>query len=128
MRNTSKIAIFLVILFVIFLVHAGFRSSWFENVVSPEIIFWYVINAVFTTAVLVFFSLFFSKLKNLAGYLFLATSVIKVIVFILLSKMYEIELERDGLFAFLIPFSICLFCEVLIIGKMLNRADFRNDA
>jgi len=77
---------------------------------------------------LIYLTLFLlkNKLKNQIGFLFIAGSLIKFIVFFILfypSYKQDGIMERVEFFAFFVPYLLALIVETVFIFKMLKEID-----
>lgn len=121
------------ILFLAFLLLAAyFFHIWIYKTTLDDsaytlINFSYLFNLFFTVGSLLITLVFFKKLKEKAGYIFLILSTTKILLFLIGYKIFEFDLEKSDFLHFFIPFFICLFFEVFYLSRILNRLDFTNN-
>ncbi|AOW21053.1 DUF6168 family protein [Urechidicola croceus] len=118
------ISFFLLIL--IFLIHTKILSCNNHSPYSNQIILTYLFN--FIVAVLIILGLYIvrKKHKDNLGYLFMAGSLLKfVLFFILFYPIYKSdgEMSKIEFFTFFIPYFSCLIIETLTLIKLLKFLD-----
>jgi hypothetical protein len=64
------------------------------------------------------------KIKRQIGFIFLGLGTLKIIVFLGYTKINAIDMNRDNFLLFFVPYFICIFAEVFVLSKYLNKADF----
>ncbi|HUH45955.1 MAG TPA: DUF6168 family protein [Arenibacter sp.] len=88
------------------------------------IVWAYSINALMAIAIFSFLYFFRIKLRHQIGFLFLAGSMLKFLVFFLVFyPVYNMDGKMEALefSSFFVPYIICLFIETLFAAKMLNN-------
>lgn len=94
----------------------------FEN----KIIMCYWVNALFAFLIVLILYKFKEKYKSQLGFLFMAGSALKFLVFFL---VFYPSFNQDGdlttleFLAFFIPYSVSLILETITLSKLLNRLD-----
>lgn len=115
-----------IILSVVFGVHLGvlhlLQLPLFEN----KIVLSYIVNLVLVIIIFGALYLLKKKHKSQLGFLFLAGSFLKFIVFFILFYPYykiDNEITRLEFAAFFIPYAVGLILESVSLGKWLNKLD-----
>lgn len=120
---------FAIILFVIlalsFTIHLSTLHFMELPLFNNKIVLSYLVN--FILAVSIFYALFHfkEKLKNSIGFLFMAGSFLKFIVFfILFYPLYKSdgEIQKIEFAAFFVPYVFALILETYYTSKMLNNS------
>lgn len=105
----------LLLLLTIFFLHNSFSL--------PNLVPSYLFN--YLTTILAFALLWYryKKQSETLGFVFLATSGIKFLLFFLLFRPYFFlsSSKKEALVVFIIPYAVCVFFEVLVLAKLLNR-------
>ncbi len=124
MQNKKVLLQFFGIL-IIGLVPAYFiQMSWGNKVDGLNLGFTYIFNLIFTLPFVIIISLLLDKLKRNIGFIFLGIGLLKIIVFLTYTKLKGVDVNRDNFLMFFVPYFICVFAEVFVLSKYLNRADF----
>ena len=92
----------------------------FDHMIVPA----YSLNALMAIAIFSFLYIFRIKLRHQIGFLFLAGSMLKFLVFFLVFyPVYDMDGKMEALefSSFFVPYLICLFIETLFAAKMLNN-------
>ncbi len=126
MQNTSfKFLGFLAILILVtFGIHLFALSFTDHSLFGNQIVLSYVVNYLLAAVVLIIVEKTLNKNSAQAGFVFMAGSALKFLVFFLVfypiykadDKMQTIEFA-----AFFIPYSVCLITEVIYLSKQLNN-------
>ena len=128
MRNpfidfTFKAAI---LLGIVFFIHLGILRALSLPVFDHRIVLCYLVN--FALIIIVFGTLYLfkEKYKSQLGFLFLAGSFLKFIIFFIVFypffKMYN-HISKLEFAAFFVPYSIGLILETFSLSKWLNKLD-----
>jgi hypothetical protein len=80
----------------------------------------YIFNSAFTFVFTMLILLLSKKFKDQLGFIFMAGSLIKIGVFITISKLNNFEINKNVFLDFFIAYLICLIFEVYYISKFLN--------
>ncbi len=118
----NRFLIYLLLTFILtFGLHAGLTSNFFKLPVANFLLFSYKFNfgitLLFTTTI-IFLS---RKLKHQIGFIFLSGTAIKLILFTAISNYKGFEIDRSTALDFFIPYSACLFVEIFMVSKILNK-------
>ncbi len=102
----------------IFILHSR-GNPLFDNMIIES----YVINGFLAALIFVLLYRFRERYRNQIGFLFMAGSLIKFVVFFLLFyPRYKLDGELSSLefAAFFVPYSIALFWETYFVSKLLK--------
>ncbi len=80
----------------------------------------YIFNSIFTFVFTFIILLLSKKFKDQLGFIFMAGSLIKIGVFIAISKLSDFEINKNVFLDFFIAYLICLILEVYYVSKILN--------
>jgi F0F1-type ATP synthase assembly protein I len=87
----------------------------------------YLVNALLAATIYIAIYFFRNRLKNNIGFLFMAGSFIKFILFfILFYPTYSADgtLDKVEFSAFFVPYAISLIVETVFMAKMLKKMDY----
>ncbi len=87
----------------------------------------YLVNALLAATIYIAIHFFRNRLKNNIGFLFMAGSFIKFILFfILFYPTYSANgtLDKVEFSAFFVPYAISLIVETVFMAKMLKKMDY----
>lgn len=115
--------------FLLLLIASSGIAFWLQNLWSEpnehlSLTFTYSFNLIFTVPVLIIMILMFKSLKRYIGFIFLGLGFIKVVSFLIYTKINAIDINRDNFLLFFVPYMVCMFVEVLVLSRLLNRANF----
>lgn len=115
--------------FLLLLIASSGIAFWLQNLWSEpnehlSLNFTYSFNLIFTVPVLIIMILMFKSLKRYIGFIFLGLGFIKVVSFLIYTKINAIDINRDNFLLFFVPYMVCMFVEVLVLSRLLNRANF----
>ncbi|WP_204344447.1 DUF6168 family protein [Psychroserpens algicola] len=123
LRFSSKLILILAIAFGIHLLALYYlQHPLFEN----KIVLAYVVNAVLAISIYGFLLKMKEKYKEQLGFLFLAGSIFKFVVFfILFYGAYKADgtISKLEFAAFFIPYLLCLVIETSSLAKWLNNLE-----
>lgn len=111
---------------LLFFIHTTFLHSLGLSKNGNLIVQSYLINGILATLIYVLLFVFRHKLKNQIGFLFIAGSFLKFIVFfIIFHPVYKEDGEMGKLefAAFFVPYVISLIIETIFMTKMLKKLD-----
>ncbi|WP_299315683.1 DUF6168 family protein [uncultured Aquimarina sp.] len=114
--------IFLIFLIGSYFIHTklihffSFKSDVFILDVS------YVFNSIYAICLIITIFILRSKFKDQIGFIFLAGSFIKLGVFVAITKLSDIEVDKSVFLDFFIPYAISLILEVYYVSKILNES------
>ncbi len=128
---TRKSIIFLSILLVALLIAFGIHVATLSYKELPMfdnlIILSYLVNFILAAVILFFIERSFKKESSQTGFIFIAGSALKFLVFfIVFSPVYKAdgEMRIVEFAAFFVPYAICLTLEVIYLSKQLNTQSF----
>ena len=110
----------LVILSITFYIHVGFVSAVDESAMYKS----YGVNLFLGVLVFVVIEFLKKKQTNILGFVFLAGSLLKFLVYFV--YIYPLltesgELTKPKFFMFFIPYSICLTLEIIFLVRLMNN-------
>lgn len=111
-------------LILIFGVHVFILNSLDYPLFGNQIILSYIINYLLAVVVLLVVEKTLNKNSAQAGFVFMAGSALKFLVFFLMfypSYKEDGKMETIEFTAFFIPYAICLITEVIYLSKQLNN-------
>ena len=128
MRNpfidfTIKAAI---LLGIVFFIHLGVLKALSLPVFDNRIVLCYLINFVLIIIVFGILYLFKEKYKSQLGFLFLAGSFLKFIIFFIVFYPFfkmDNHISKLEFAAFFVPYSIGLILETISLSKWLNKLE-----
>ena len=128
MRNpfidfTYKAAI---LLGIVFFIHLGVLRAFSLPVFDHRIVLCYLINFALIIIVFGMLYLFKEKYKSQLGFLFLAGSFLKFIIFFIVFYPFfkmDNHISKLEFAAFFVPYSIGLILETFSLSKWLNKLD-----
>jgi len=130
MLKNSVVSRFLVsliaLLAIAFFTHVFLLENSGYAKYEHKIVLSYLVNGVLAAAIFISLYIYRNKLKNYIGFLFMAGSFLKFIVFfILFYPSYKADRDIDKLefAAFFVPYAICLILETVFTAKMLQKLD-----
>ncbi len=128
MADNKPIIRFLAILFflllVVFLIHVYLLQNQDLPQYADKILLSYVVNFIMAGVIYVSLLYFRNKMKTQIGFLFMAGSFLKFIVFFILfypSYKADGDMATSEFAAFFVPYVICLVVETIFIAKMLQK-------
>ncbi|MBL4606038.1 MAG: hypothetical protein JKY02_10355 [Flavobacteriaceae bacterium] len=93
---------------------------------NNKIILAYAINTGLAIFIFVLLFIFRQKFKNQLGFLFLAGSLVKFVLFFVFFNMpYRLDgiVSKAETFAFFVPYTFTLIVEIYCLSKWLNKLD-----
>lgn len=103
-----------------YLIHMGIINAFLLERNINIIKLSYIFNSTFTFVFTFIILLLSKKFKDQLGFIFMAGSLIKIGVFIAVSKLSDFEINKNVFLDFFIPYIICLIFEVYYVSKILN--------
>ncbi len=103
-----------------YLIHMGIINAFLLERNINIIKLSYIFNSIFTFVFTFIILLLSKKFKDQLGFIFMAGSLIKIGVFIAVSKLSDFEINKNVFLDFFIPYIICLIFEVYYVSKILN--------
>ncbi|MBK5213959.1 MAG: hypothetical protein JJE55_09910 [Flavobacteriaceae bacterium] len=127
-KTTFKfLTVLLLVLAVVFSAHLFILQNKEIPIFADRIVLSYLLNYAMAAAILIFIQSKFNKKSSHTGFIFLAGSGLKFLVFFLVFYPFYRE---DGTMstlefaAFFVPYACCLILEVTYLSKQLNNQDF----
>ena len=120
------LAVLVPLLLIVFLVHTYLLQHLSLPQYGNKIVLSYTVNFLMATVIFIGLYAFRNRMKTQIGFLFMAGSLLKFIVFfVLLYPSYKADGEMDSseFAAFFIPYAICLIVETVSMVKMLQKMD-----
>lgn len=130
--NIKQEALKFLISIIIILVGSYFLHTFLLNTYFPEKIhtilpFSYKFNGGITILFTLTIILLSKKFKDQLGFLFMAGSFFKIMLFLIWSKLQNQALEKSYLLTFFIPYVVCLLVEIFFVSRILNRINFKKN-
>lgn len=94
-----------------------------------QLLYAYIANYILACSVIILIILLKKKLKDQLGFVFMAASMIKFVLFYFLffpEYNSDGEISKTEFFTFFIPYAICLTAEMIILSRFLNRLNDYN--
>ena len=127
-KSTFKfLMVLLLAIVVVFAVHLVILQNIELPIFADKIVLSYVINYALAAAILILIQSKFNKKSSHTGFIFLAGSGLKFLVFFIVFYPFYRE---DGTMstlefaAFFVPYATCLILEVAFLSKQLNNQDY----
>lgn len=126
MSNSNRKILFQFFCILILGLIPGFviQNTFTKDNLDLNLIFTYSFNILFTIPFVILITFFLEKLKRQIGFIFLGLGFLKVILFLGYTKLNEIDINRQNFLIFFVPYFLCIFAEVFILSKYLNKAEF----
>ncbi|MCB0467811.1 MAG: hypothetical protein KDC64_06315 [Aequorivita sp.] len=121
------LALLLLVILVAFAVHLFILQNMGLPIFADKIVLSYLLNYILAATILIFIQSKFNKKSSQTGFIFLAGSGLKFLVFFLVFYPFYREdgtMATSEFAAFFVPYAICLFLEVAFLSKQLNNQDF----
>lgn len=119
--------IFVFALIVIFLCHYFVLNHFNIPIIQSKLIESYLINGLLVISFFLLIKLYLKKIKNNLGFIFIALSLLKFILFfIFINPSFKLDntISTMEFTSFFIPYFFCLFVEVYYLSKLLNNLKF----
>ena len=123
----SSFYIFSIVILMSFLVHYFVLKNLSIPLKVSKLIESYIINVFLVYTFFMIIKLFLDKIKTNLGFIFIAFSLLKFILFfIFIYPTYSLDsiITKLEISSFFIPYFICLIGEVLLLSKLLNNLKF----
>jgi len=107
---------------LVFVIHFIINESLEVN----QLIFSYSVNVIMAFSVVAILFLLHKKFKDQLGFVFMAASMFKFVVFFLFfypNYKTQGDLKQVAFLSFFIPYVVCLVTESLILSRFLNGLD-----
>ena len=115
------LVVFGILLCISFLTHVGWITNFFKEPVPGTTLFSYKFNFGFTFMFTVTIILLSKRFEDQIGYLFLVGSVLKLVLFLVLTKLKGFSVDKSVFLDFFIPYITCLTIELYIVAKILKN-------
>ncbi len=129
-RKLSPVPLFLLILIpllgITFFLHTGILKKNGFPAYADKITLSYIINFILAALIYIGLYSFRLKLKTQIGFIFIAGSFLKFILFFILfypSYTSDGEMGPSEFAAFFVPYAICLLIETIFTAKMLQKME-----
>ncbi len=103
-----------------YMIHMGIINTFLLERNINIIKLSYVFNSAFTFVFTIVILVLSKKFKDQLGFIFMAGSLIKIGVFMAVSKLNDFEINKNVFLDFFIAYLICLILEVYYVSKILN--------
>ncbi|WP_042491685.1 DUF6168 family protein [Aequorivita sublithincola] len=127
-KTTFKfLMVLLLVISVFFIAHLYILQNKEIPIFSDRIVLSYLLNFAMAAAILIFIQSRFNKKSSQTGFIFLAGSGLKFLVFFMVFYPFY---QQDGTMsstefaAFFVPYACCLILEVAFLSKQLNNQDY----
>ncbi len=121
------LTVLLLVLAVVFAAHLFILQNMELPIFADRIILSYILNYAMAAAILIFIQSKFNKKSSQTGFIFLAGSGLKFLLFFMVFYPFYREdgtMSTSEFAAFFVPYASCLILEVAFLSKQLNNQDF----
>jgi len=115
--------IFLVVVVGGYFIHMGIVTSFSLDRNLEIINFSYVFNGIFTLLFVVGISVFSEKFKDQIGFIFMGGSLVKIGLFIGISKLNNMDIDKNVFLDFFVAYLLCLILEVYFVSRILKSVN-----
>lgn len=115
--------IFLVVVVGGYFIHLGIVTSFSLDRNLEIINFSYVFNGIFTLLFVVGILVFSNKFKDQIGFIFMGGSLVKIGLFIGISKLNDMDIDKNVFLDFFVAYVICLILEVYFVSRILKSVN-----
>ena len=126
-KTTFKfLTVLLLVIIVVFAVHLFILQNMELPIFGDRILLSYLLNYILAATILIFIQSKFNKKSSHTGFIFLAGSGLKFLVFFLVFYPFYREdgtMATSEFAAFFVPYATCLILEVAFLSKQLNNQD-----
>ncbi len=126
-KNTFKfLTVLLLVIAVVFAAHLFILQNMKMPIFADRILLSYLLNYVLAASILIFIQSKFNKKSSHTGFIFLAGSGLKFLVFFMVFYPFYREdgtMSTSEFAAFFVPYATCLILEVAFLSKQLNNQD-----
>lgn len=126
-RSITFLVLLLVVLLICFGIHIGILYLLNLDLFHHKIILSYSVNFAMAMIILIFIERSLLKKSSYSGFIFMAGSGLKFLVFFLLFyPAYKSDgiMETAEFTSFFVPYVVCLTLEVIYLSKQLNNQTF----
>lgn len=114
------IGVFLLILLGVYFVHTFIVNTVSLKSNTTILKLSYIFNALYTVVLVSFIMVLSKKFKDQIGFIFLAGSFLKIGVFVAITRLSSLGLDKNVFLDFFIPYVVSLILEVYYVSKILN--------
>lgn len=126
-KTTFKfLTVLLLVIIVVFAAHLFILQNMELPIFGDRILLSYLLNYILAATILIFIQSKFNKKSSHTGFIFLAGSGLKFLVFFLVFYPFYREdgtMATSEFAAFFVPYATCLILEVAFLSKQLNNQD-----
>ncbi len=115
--------VFLVVVVGGYFIHLGIVTSFSLDRNLEIINFSYVFNGIFTLLFVVGILVFSNKFKDQIGFIFMGGSLVKIGLFIGISKLNDMDIDKNVFLDFFVAYVICLILEVYFVSRILKSVN-----
>ncbi|MDC8002381.1 DUF6168 family protein [Aequorivita todarodis] len=127
-KTTLKfLTVLLLVIMGVFALHLFILQNLELPIFADSIVLSYILNYAMAATILIFIQSKFNKKSSHTGFIFLAGSGLKFLVFFLVFYPFYKEdgtMSTTEFAAFFVPYATCLILEVAFLSKQLNNQDF----
>lgn len=124
MKNSTVLFQFFGLLIILIVPAYFIQNRFSEENSNLSLQFTYTFNLFFTIPFTVLIILFKKLIKAYIGFIFMGLGFIKITVFLTYSKFNGIDVSRDNVLLFFIPYVLCMIAEITVLVRYLNKAKF----
>lgn len=120
------LTVLLLVLALFFAAHLFILQNMEWPIFDDRIVLSYLVNYALAASILIFIQSKFNKKSSHTGFIFLAGSGIKFLVFFLVFYPFYREdgtMSTSEFAAFFVPYATCLIMEVAFLSKQLNNQE-----
>jgi hypothetical protein len=126
-KTTFKfLTVLLLVIMAVFTAHLFILQNMELPIFADRILLSYIVNYTLAAAILIFIQSKFNKKSSQTGFIFLAGSGLKFLVFFLVFYPFYREdatMSTSEFAAFFVPYATCLILEVAFLSKQLNNQE-----
>ncbi|SRX52656.1 hypothetical protein AEQU1_00523 [Aequorivita sp. CIP111184] len=118
--------VLLLVVTIVFVAHLFILQNMGLQIFADRIVLSYLVNYALAASILIFIQSKFNKKASHTGFMFLAGSGIKFLVFFLVFYPFYREdgtMSTSEFAAFFVPYATCLILEVAFLSKQLNNQE-----
>ncbi|WP_109301980.1 hypothetical protein [Aquimarina sp. AU474] len=116
--------IFAIIIIGAYSLHVWILNAFSLNGNMKVIHLSYIFNGIFTLLFTSGIVLVSKKFKDQVGFIFMAGSLFKIGVFIAITKLNNLEIDKNVFLDFFVAYLICLILEVYYVSRILNSVKY----
>jgi len=116
------LVLFILVLSGIYFIHTWVIDYFSFHSNSTIVNLSYIFNTLYTLLLIIVILALSKKFKDQIGFIFLAGSFMKLGVFVAITKLSSIDIDRSVFLDFFTPYVISLILEVYYVSKILNSS------